>query len=244
MRPPDRPDDLAASEASETARVRAAYARRGPVEARLAGNAGQAALVAERDARVLAALARGGRPVRDILDVGCGGGATLAWLAGYGGIDHAVGVDLLPERIARARTAWPTLEFHVADGRSLPFPDESFDAVVAMTVFSSVPADARAGMLNEVARVLRPGGTFVWYDMRRRSPRNPDVRPFTARDVRAVFTGWTIEATPVTVAPPLARRLGPATRVLYPLLAHVPPILTHELGVAVRPGGRASSPHA
>jgi ubiquinone/menaquinone biosynthesis C-methylase UbiE len=239
---PDRGDDVAANEASEETRLRAAYARRGPLEAHLAGNAGQAALVAERDARVLAALARQERPVRDILDLGCGEGATLAWLVDHAGIRRAVGVDVLPERIAGARTAWPALEFHVADGRSLPFPDESFDAVIALTVFSSVLADARAGMLHEVARVLRPGGAFIWYDMRRRSPRNPDVRPFTARDVRAALTGWTVDATPITVAPPLARRLGPATRVMYPILAHVHPLLTHEVGVAVRPGGRASSP--
>lgn len=244
MGPPDRPADVAANEGSEVTRLRAAYARRGPVEARLAGNAGQAAIVAERDARVLAALGRGGRPVRDLLDLGCGGGATLAWLAGYGGIERAVGIDLLPERIALARTTWPTLEFHVADGRSLPFADDSFDVVVALTVFSSVPADACAGMLREVARVLRPEGALVWYDMRRPNPRNPDVRPFAARDVQAVLAGWTVDAEPLTVAPPLARRLGRATRVLYPILARWPLLLTHEVGVAVRTGRRAPSPDA
>jgi SAM-dependent methyltransferase len=236
----DTPPEHDVERELEAARLRAAYARRGPVEARLAGNAGQAAIVEERDARLLAALARVGRPVRDVLDLGCGGGVTLGWLAGRGGIERAVGVDLLPERIARARAAWPGLEFHVADGARLAFPDGSFDVVLAMTVFSSVPRETATAMLQEIGRVLRPGGGFVWYDMRRPSPRNPDVRPFSAREVRTALPDWSIHTERLTVAPPIARRLGPATRPLYGILAHLPPLLTHEVGVALRPAG---APH-
>jgi SAM-dependent methyltransferase len=241
-----KPDDLAAGspglppeeaerEAKAT-RLRAAYLRRGPVEARLVQNPGQAAIVAERDARLDVVIGRVGRPLSDVLDLGCGDGATLGRLAAGHELERAVGVDLLPERIARARAAWPGLEFQVADGAHLAFPDGTFDLVLAMTVFSSVPREATTAMLREIGRVLRPGGGFVWYDMRRPSPRNPDVRPFTARDVRAALPGWLIQVQPLTVAPPIARRLGPATRRLYGILAHVPLLLTHEVGLATRPG--------
>lgn len=228
----------------KAARLRAAYVRRGPVEARLVSNPGQSAIVEERDARLDAMVAQVSRPVSDVLDLGCGDGATLGRLAGCRELERAVGVDLLPERIARARTAWPGLEFHVADGVRLAFPDSSFDVVLAMTVFSSVPREATTAMLQEIGRVLRPGGGFVWYDMRRPSPRNPDVRPFSVRDVRAALPGWTIRAEHLTVAPPIARRLGPATRRLYGILAHVPLLLTHEVGLASRPWPGASHPDA
>ena len=161
---------------------------------------------------------------------------TLAWLARRDGIQRAVGVDLLPERIARARAAWPALEFQIADGARLAFPDDSFDVVLAMTVFSSVPRETATAILHEIGRVVRPGGGFVWYDMRRPSPRNPDVRPFSAREVQTALPGWSIHTEHLTVAPPIARRLGPATRRLYGILAHLPLFLTHEVGLAVRPG--------
>jgi SAM-dependent methyltransferase len=235
-------DDTAAGSAAEDARreaeatrLRVAYLRRGPVEARLVLNPGQAAIVAERDAWLDALVARIGRPVSDVLDLGCGEGATLGRLTARRELERVVGVDLLPERIARARAAWPSLEFHVADGAHLAFPDCSFDLVLAMTVFSSVSGETRLAILSEIGRVLRPGGGFVWYDMRRPSPRNPDVRPFSARDVRAALPGWPIQVQPLTVAPPLARRLGPATRRLYGILAHAQLLLTHEVGLATRP---------
>ena len=88
--------------------------------------------------------------------------------------------------------------------------------------------------------MLRPGGGFVWYDMRRLNPRNPDVRPFVGLDVQAALPGWIIHAECLTVAPPIARRLGPATGPLYRILAHLPLLLTHEVGVALRPAG---APH-
>jgi SAM-dependent methyltransferase len=50
-------------------------------------------------------------------------------------------------------------EYRVADARALPFPDASFDAVLACHMLYHVPDRARA--YAEVKRVLRPGGRFV-----------------------------------------------------------------------------------
>ncbi len=180
-------------------------------------------------------LISSGRAPYDLLDVGCGEGRTLAMLDERKVVARGVGVDLLPERVDRARRASPMLEFQVADGTRLPFPDQSFDVVLAMTVFSSIPRPARQGIAAEIARVLRPDGRFVWYDMRRRSPANPDVRPFTGADVRSILPGWIVGTRPVTLMPPLARRLGRATRFAYPVLARVALLLTHEVGAASRP---------
>lgn len=226
----------------EATRLRDAYRRRGPVEARLRGNRGQDAIIRERDRAIVDLLTHEGQPLAALLDVGCGEGTTLAMLKERLRIDRAVGIDLLPERVERAKRAWPGIEFLVADGTSLPFPDASFDAVLAMTVFSSVVHDARDALLIEMARVLRPGGRFVWYDMRRPSPSNPDVRPFDASDVRRILPGWVVTARPLTVVPPLARRFGPATPAAYPMLARIPLLLTHEAGAAWRPSSGGDVP--
>lgn len=219
----------------EADRLRAAMRRRGSVEAMLGANQGQAAIVHERDRMIEELIRLAVAPGSHLLDVGCGYGTTLGELIAAGTIGSGVGVDLLPERIAAARAKWPAIEFAVADAGHLPFPDASFDAVLSMTVLSSVPLPARPAIASEIARVVRPGGAFIWYDMRVPSPSNPNVHPFRAADVAALFPGWLVRSRRLTVLPPIARHLGAATSPLYPLLARVPVLLSHEAGVAQRP---------
>lgn len=94
-----------------------------------------------------------------LLDVGCGTGAHMPAFAEAGWA--AVGVDVSEDqlRLARARGC----EVTRADAGSLPFPDASFDAVVSMWTHTDV--DDWPAVLREVARVLRPGGAFVYLGM-------------------------------------------------------------------------------
>ena len=66
----------------------------------------------------------------DLLDVGVGGGRTTHHLASR--VRRYVGVDYAPEMIAACRKRFddPAIELLVADARSLPFPEASFDAVL------------------------------------------------------------------------------------------------------------------
>ena len=95
------------------------------------------------------------------LDAGCGDGALIFAAASRGA--EATGVDSDPAMLAAARTRADKDGIKAAflEGRieRLPFPDASFDVVVAITVLCFV-ADA-AGALREMARVLRPGGRLV-----------------------------------------------------------------------------------
>ncbi len=91
-----------------------------------------------------------------VLDVGCGTGRLVEWMAGLVG-PGVVGIDPLPERIALARARAPSLRFEVGRAEDLrAFPDGDFDVVCASAVFHWVEDKPRA--LSEFARVLRTGG--------------------------------------------------------------------------------------
>lgn len=104
-----------------------------------------------------------------VLDLGAGTGATFpsfdeAQDRAPGLAVHAVEPDPNMRRRAERRAADLGLDVHLvdADAEALPYPDATFDAVVASMVFCTIP-DADAA-LAEVARVLKPGGEFRFFE--------------------------------------------------------------------------------
>lgn len=100
-----------------------------------------------------------------ILDVGCGGGFLSNELAREG---HTVtGVDLSPEsiQVARAHDTTKSVQYQVADAFHLPFPDQSFEAVTAMDFLEHVEQPDL--VIQEFARVLKPGGLFFFHTFNR-----------------------------------------------------------------------------
>jgi ubiquinone/menaquinone biosynthesis C-methylase UbiE len=99
-----------------------------------------------------------------VLDVGCGTGVLTRRLAGRPGVASAVGVDLAPVLLDRARALCdlPHVEFREGDATALPFGDDEFDAVVLDSTLSHVPDTERA--VSEAARVLRSGGLLAVFD--------------------------------------------------------------------------------
>jgi SAM-dependent methyltransferase len=93
---------------------------------------------------------------RRVLDVGCGTGDLTERLRRELGAD-VVAVDQSERMVELTRGRG--IDARVADVQELPFPDGSFDAVVAAWVLFHVPEVPRA--LDELARVLRPGGRLV-----------------------------------------------------------------------------------
>jgi SAM-dependent methyltransferase len=67
-----------------------------------------------------------------------------------------------------------------APAQQLPFQDEVFDLVSAVTVVQHVPADAQSGVLREMRRVLRPGGYLMLLELTRGS--GPHVFPHAPAD--------------------------------------------------------------
>ena len=196
-------------------------------------NRGFARLSRDRDIRLRDLLARSlpGGPA-SLLDVGCGNGSLLASVGQRWPDVRLAGLDLQPERIEEARANAPDAQLLVGSADALPFEDHAFDVVSAITLMSSLPTDRlESDTAREIARVTRPGGWLIWFDLRYDNPTNPAVhgdRSPPARD--RCSPRWTQELRSSTVLPPLARRLGPSTPVLYPLLELVPPLRSHLIG--------------
>jgi len=205
-------------------------------------NRGNRAILAERRDHMKRVLERQGwLPLGDrkVLDVGCGGGAELAWFRDLGA-SRLTGVDLLPERVEAARNAYPDIDFRVANAEHLEFPDQSFDLVIAFTLFTSIlDPQMAANVAHEIQRVLRPRGGLLWYDFRYDNPANKNVKGVGAKRVRELFGDLEGNLDAVTVIPPLVRRLGPLTAAAYPLLASLPPMRSHLLGLLIKPDKNA-----
>ncbi|WP_396611136.1 class I SAM-dependent methyltransferase [Haloferax sp. S1W] len=107
------------------------------------------------------ALAR--MPVKEgdtVVDLGTGSGYALRALHDTKGIGKGYGLDGSPEMVKNAReyTDTEAIEFVVGDFDDLPFDDDSVDHVWSMEAFYYAPDPEHT--LEEVARVLKPGGTF------------------------------------------------------------------------------------
>ena len=104
---------------------------------------------------------------KSVLEVSCGAGGGASYIMRHLGPASCTGLDLNPASIAicRKRHRLPGLDFLQGDAQNLTFPDESFDAVINVEASHQYPDFPR--FLDEVARVLRPGGHFMYADSRR-----------------------------------------------------------------------------
>lgn len=105
-----------------------------------------------------------------ILDIGCGLGGTARFLAGKTGA-RVSGIDLTPEYVEtgnalnRSLDLATRIDLTVASALDLPFDAATFDRAVMLHVGMNI-AD-KASLFSEIARVLRPGGVMVVYDVMR-----------------------------------------------------------------------------
>jgi SAM-dependent methyltransferase len=125
-----------------------------------------------------------------VLDAGCGVGYGSAYLAEVA--VRVLGVDVSEEAIvyARSRYAKLNLEYVIADLLALDLPDSSFDVATSFETIEHV--EDVEGYLGQIARVLRPEGTFIVstprVDETTRAPENPFHRVELSRgDFEAVL---------------------------------------------------------
>jgi SAM-dependent methyltransferase len=104
-------------------------------------------------------LVRATRGLRDasILDCGCGTGNNLSMLRRYG---RACGIDITWSGLAYARSRGER-QVARASATCLPFPADQFDLVTSFDVLYAFDDDMERDALNEMYRVLRPGGQIL-----------------------------------------------------------------------------------
>jgi SAM-dependent methyltransferase len=171
-----------------------------------------------------------------ILDVGCGPGQWLADLETYGaGRKALAGIDVLPERVKRARERLQGADIRQGEASVLPWRDGSFDLVLQSMMFTSIlDPDVRVEAAREMARVLAPDGVVLWYDFFVDSPGNPGARRVSRAELASLFPGFRMDWRRVTLAPPLVRLLVPGLRPLAHALQGLRVANTHAMATLRR----------
>jgi arsenite methyltransferase len=151
------------------------------------------------------------RPGEVVLDLGSGGGFDI-FIAGrkVGPTGRAIGVDMTPEMLAKARlnaaryrqqTGLDNVEFRLGEIEHLPVPDNSVDAIISNCVINLSPDKAQ--VWREIARVLKPGGRVAVSDMALLKPLPADVL-----DMVEALIGCVAGAALVSETERMAREAG------------------------------------
>jgi SAM-dependent methyltransferase len=124
------------------------------------------------------------RPGETVVDLGCGGGIDVLLAAlKVGPTGRAIGIDMTPAMIERARTnagqpirgqILRNVEFHLAPIDHLPLPDDRVDCLVSNCVINLAPD--KPAVFREMLRVLRPGGRVAVSDIALKKPLPEELK--------------------------------------------------------------------
>ncbi|QHG17338.1 methyltransferase domain-containing protein [Nostoc sp. ATCC 53789] len=108
-----------------------------------------------------------------VLDLCCGSGQTTQFLVKLS--QNVTGLDASPKSLQRARLNVPEASYVEAFAEEMPFTDNQFDVVhISVALHEMQPQQLRK-IINEVYRVLKPGGVFTLVDFH--APTNPILWP-------------------------------------------------------------------
>lgn len=214
-------------------RIRTVYAGRTDRD-RDALSAGDKFIHESRDRAVAELIASSGVDLGSskILEVGCGDGRVMSLFRELGADERLMaGIDLLPDKLEKARTELPEADLREGSATSLPWADERFDIVLQFTMLSSViEDDERARCCAEMRRVLNPGGAIVSYDFSW-NPLNRQTKGVDLDDLCRLFPGVEITSQLLTLVPPLARVVAPLSVGAARTLERLPFLRTHYLAL-------------
>jgi len=135
-----------------------------------------------------------------VVDLGSGGGLDVFLAAAkVGATGRAIGIDMTPEMVERARRnaehgnngePFTNVEFHLASIDKLPLPDNSVDCVISNCVINLAPD--KTAVFREIARVLKPGGRVAVSDIALKKELPAEL----ANDISA-YTGCIAGAIPI-----------------------------------------------
>lgn len=108
-----------------------------------------------------------------VLDLCCGSGQATHFLVKYS--QNVIGLDASPLSLQRAQRNVPEASYVEAFAQKMPFADHLFDVVHVSTALHEMPREDLQKILQEVYRVLKPGGVFTLVDFH--APYNPIFWP-------------------------------------------------------------------
>ncbi len=228
-----------AAEPMEQERIIAEYRRRDrEVDPELYApwNAAQCLTLAERKRIAAQMLHRlGVFPRREdlCLEVGIGSLGWLPDLLSWGVPEsNLAGIELNQDRIEIAKSSFPSADLRWGDASQMPWNAGRFHLIVCSTVFSSILDEGlRTRVASEMVRVLVRGGAILWYDVAVNNPWNRNLKKVSRPDLVRYFPTLTHQVRSVTLSPPIARRVAPASMSLAVALSAVPVLRTHLLAV-------------
>jgi SAM-dependent methyltransferase len=143
------------------------------------------------------------KPGEVVLDLGSGGGFDV-FVAGrkVGAAGRAIGVDMTPEMLAKARrniasycrrTGLDNVEFRLGEIEHLPVADNSVDVVISNCVINLSPDKPQ--VWREVARVLKPGGRVAVSDLALLRPLPQAVREMVEATISCIAGAVLVEET-------------------------------------------------
>ncbi len=113
-----------------------------------------------------------------MLDLGCGTGETDALLVPHVGELHGLDISAASIEVARQRPENASVRYATYPGGQLPYENDTFDAVFAITVLHHVPRGDWTQFCQEMTRVIKPGGFVILYE---HNPFNPLTRWIVSR---------------------------------------------------------------
>lgn len=200
------------------------YARLGSGFGLLPYNAFVHYSVSEREGQIMQLLTSRFKTLNDceVLEVGAGVGGNLLFLNRTGVLRR----NLYANEMDKDRLNWLKENFlqeNIFPGNIIHADiQKKFDIVMQLTVFSSIPRDEdRRSVAERMRSLLKPNGVIVWYDFMFDSPNNSEVKKVTKAQIQSYFPGASIAFRRVTLAPPIARKVGRAYNLfnmLFPFL--------------------------
>jgi len=127
----------------------------------------------------------------EVLEVGCGRGVSTQLILEQFRARRVTAIDLDPDQIGRAKrrlSAYPPdrCQVQVGDATALALPDASVDPVVDFAALHHVPQWQEA--VREIARVLKPGGRFLFEEVTKRWLEKWFARTFFVHPTESRFT--------------------------------------------------------
>ena len=195
------------------------------------------------------------------MEVGCGSGHVLQRFLEFG-VQQAIGIDLIEDRLRKAVAKYPNIQVMLGDGAEIPCNDAEFDLVMQFMCLSSVLDDAiRFQIAKEMWRVLKPGGAVLSYDLRS-IPRvtvislkvlnrfslllrgmrfsvvadshNTPTKPLDAEEINNMFNKGQIKLSTTSLNFDLAR-IAKKSYLLATLLSTMPGLRTHYFAIIKKP---------